>query len=116
VDVDNRRVARKPYDRLVQLLVIVEILQATFCLVPLLDLNYDDNLYEMTDAERLDRGIEFLPQTLQEAVAVFAADPLIEATLGKELRDEFIKYKTIEWESYHLSVSKWEIEQYSHLF
>src|ERR1700735_3508615 len=27
----------------------------------------DDNLYEMTDAERLDRGIEFLPQTLQEA-------------------------------------------------
>lgn len=76
----------------------------------------DDNLYEMTDAERLDRGIEFLPQTLQEAVAAFAADPLIEATLGKELRDEFIKYKTIEWESYHLSVSKWEIEQYSHLF
>jgi glutamine synthetase len=76
----------------------------------------DDNLYEMTDAERLDRGIEFLPQTLQEAVAAFAADPLIEATLGKELRDEFIKYKTIEWESYHLSVSKWEIEHYSHLF
>jgi glutamine synthetase len=76
----------------------------------------DDNLYEMTDAERLDRGIEFLPQTLQEAVVAFAADPLIEATLGKELRDEFIKYKTIEWESYHLSVSKWEIEQYSHLF
>jgi glutamine synthetase len=76
----------------------------------------DDNLYEMTDAERLDRGIEFLPQTLQEAVAAFAADPLIEATLGKELRDEFIRYKTIEWESYHLSVSKWEIEQYSHLF
>src|SRR6267154_5048018 len=70
----------------------------------------DDNLYEMTDAERLDRGIEFLPQTLQEAVAAFAADPLIEATLGKELRDEFIKYKTIEWESYHLSVTKWEIE------
>lgn len=76
----------------------------------------EDNLYEMTDAERLDRGIEFLPQTLQEAVAAFAADPLVEATLGKELRDEFIKYKTMEWESYHLSVSKWEIEQYSHLF
>ena len=76
----------------------------------------DDNLYEMTDAERRDRGIEFLPQTLQEAVAAFAVDPLIEATLGKELRDEFIRYKTMEWESYHLSVSKWEIEQYSQLF
>ncbi|MBO0754198.1 MAG: hypothetical protein J2P53_18905, partial [Bradyrhizobiaceae bacterium] len=44
------------------------------------------------------------------------ADPLIESTLGKELRDEFIKYKTMEWEAYHLAVSPWEIERYSHLF
>lgn len=72
----------------------------------------EDNLYEITDAEREARGIEFLPQTLQEAVQAFAADPLVEKTLGKELRDEFIKYKTMEWESYHLSVSKWEIDRY----
>ena len=76
----------------------------------------EDNLYEISDAERRDRGIEFLPQTLQEAVAAFAADPLVEQTLGKELRDEFIKYKTLEWEEYHLSVSQWEIERYSHMF
>ena len=37
-------------------------------------------------------------------------------TLGKELRDEFVKYKTMEWESYHLTVSQWEVERYSHLF
>ena len=36
-----------------------------------------------------------------------------EATLGRELVDEFIKYKTAEWD---LSVSQWEIERYSHLF
>ena len=47
---------------------------------------------------------------------VFAADPLVERTLGKELRDEFITYKTQEWEAYHLSVSQWEVERYSHLF
>lgn len=76
----------------------------------------EDNLYEISDAERRDRGIEFLPQTLQEAVAAFAADPLVEKTLGKELRDEFIKYKTLEWEEYHLSVSQWEIARYSHMF
>jgi glutamine synthetase len=40
----------------------------------------------------------------------------MEETLGKELRDEFIKYKTSEWESYHLAISPWEIERYSHLF
>jgi glutamine synthetase len=76
----------------------------------------EDNLYMMSDAERRDRRIDFLPQTLQEAVMAFAADPLVEKTLGKELRDEFIRYKTDEWEAYHLTVSPWEIERYSHLF
>lgn len=76
----------------------------------------EDNLYELSDAQRQERGIDFLPQTLQEAVQAFAADPLVERTLGKELRDEFITYKTQEWEAYHLSVSQWEVERYSHMF
>lgn len=76
----------------------------------------EDNLYAMSEAQRRDRGIDFLPQTLQEAVAAFAADPLVERTLGTALRDEFVRYKTAEWESYHLSVSAWEVERYSHLF
>jgi glutamine synthetase len=76
----------------------------------------EDNLYTISDAERRERKIDFLPQTLQEAVTAFAGDPLIEATLGRELRDEFIKYKSSEWESYHLAISRWEIERYSHLF
>jgi glutamine synthetase len=76
----------------------------------------EDNLYELSDAQRKERGIEFLPQTLQDAVQAFAADPLVERTLGKALRDEFIKYKTEEWEAYHLSVSQWEVERYSHMF
>ncbi|MDP1765684.1 MAG: type III glutamate--ammonia ligase [Methylotenera sp.] len=76
----------------------------------------EDNLYDMSEAQRSARGIEFLPQTLQEAVAAFAADPLVEKTLGKELSDEFIKYKTEEWETYHLAVSQWEIDRYSYMF
>src|SRR4029077_9360432 len=51
----------------------------------------DDNLYTISDGDRAQRGIDFLPQTLQEAVAAFAADSLVEQALGKELRDEFIK-------------------------
>jgi glutamine synthetase len=76
----------------------------------------EDNLYAIPEAERLKRGIAFLPQTLQEAVRAFAADPLVEQTLGRELRDEFITYKTEEWETYHLTVSQWEIERYSYMF
>jgi glutamine synthetase len=76
----------------------------------------DDNLYEISEAERRERGIEFLPQTLRDAVSAFAADPLVERTLGAALRDEFIHYKNAEWEAYHLGISPWEIEHYSHLF
>jgi glutamine synthetase len=76
----------------------------------------DDNLYNIGDEERRTRGIEFLPQTLQEAVAAFTADPLMERVLGRELRDEFIRYKSEEWETYHLGVSRWEVERYSHMF
>jgi glutamine synthetase len=76
----------------------------------------EDNLYAISEQQRRERGIEFLPQTLQEAVAAFAADPLIERTLGTALRDEFVRYKSAEWEAYHLAVSEWEVERYSHLF
>jgi glutamine synthetase len=76
----------------------------------------EDNLYELSDAERRDRGIAFLPQTLAEAVEAFAADPLVEKTLGTALRDEFIRYKSAEWQEYHLTVSAWEVERYSHMF
>jgi glutamine synthetase len=76
----------------------------------------DDNLYEMSEEARRARGIDFLPQNLDEAVDAFEADPLVEKTLGKELRDEFVRYKRDEWREYHLSISQWEIDRYSHLF
>jgi glutamine synthetase len=76
----------------------------------------EDNLYALSEDQRLARGIGFLPQNLSEAVAAFAADPFVEQTLGRALRDEFIRYKTAEWDSYHLSISAWETERYSHLF
>jgi glutamine synthetase len=76
----------------------------------------DDNLYELSEDERRKRGIEFLPQSLIEAVDAFASDPFIEQTLGKALSDEFIRYKTQEWNEFHQRISAWEIERYSHLF
>lgn len=76
----------------------------------------EDNLYELSEAERNDRGIEFLPRDLQEAVDAFEADPFVTETLGQELRDEFIKYKRQEWTDYHQTISAWEIQRYSHLY
>jgi glutamine synthetase len=76
----------------------------------------EENLYELGEAERAARGIRFLPRNLQEAVDAFEADPLVEETLGSELKAEFVRYKRREWEEYHQDVTPWEIERYSHLF
>ena len=76
----------------------------------------EDNLYSLSSEELKARGIGELPRTLEEAVAAFAADPFVEKTLGTELRNEFITYKTEEWRQYHQRVSQWEIDTYSHLF
>ena len=74
------------------------------------------NLYDLTESEREALSIDFLPRTLQEAIQVFDADPFVEQVLGKELKNEFIKVKQAEWNEYHLNVSAWEIERYTHLF
>jgi glutamine synthetase len=76
----------------------------------------EDNLYELSDAEREARGIEFLPKNLEEAIDCFEADPFVIDALGQELRDEFITYKRQEWTAYHQTITAWEIERYSHLF
>lgn len=76
----------------------------------------EDNLYALSEAELQARGISELPRTLDEAVQAFADDPFIETTLGTELRNEFITYKSEEWIQYHQRVSQWEVDQYARLF
>jgi glutamine synthetase len=76
----------------------------------------EDNLYELSEQDRASRGIEFLPKNLLEAIDAFAADPFVVEALGQELSDEFVRYKSEEWNAYHQTISAWEIERYSHLF
>lgn len=76
----------------------------------------EENLYELPESELTKRNISYLPRDLDEAIELFAADPFITQTLGQELRDEFIAYKTAEWRAYHLTVSQWEIDRYARLF
>jgi glutamine synthetase len=76
----------------------------------------DDNLYELGEAELASRGIQYLPRNLEEAVEAFAADPFVERTLGRGLRDEFIACKLEEWGSYHQEVSQWEVDRYARLY
>jgi glutamine synthetase len=75
-----------------------------------------ENLYEFTDAQLIERGVQPLPKTLAEAVDAFEQDPFTERVLGSALKQEFITYKRAEWEEYHQTISAWEIQKYARLY
>jgi len=77
---------------------------------------HHENLYELSPAELEKIGVQELPRTLGEAVEAFEADPFVEKIIGKELKDEFIRYKREEWTEYHQTVSQWEIDRYARPF
>jgi len=72
----------------------------------------DKNIYEMSEEERLENGIESLPASLEEAIALMKANPYIKEILGDHIFDKYIKAKTAEWDDYKTKVTQWELDQY----
>ena len=71
-----------------------------------------ENIYLMTPEQRTAKGIMGLPASLEEALAAFRADPLMTATMGEHVTEQYIEGKQREWEAYRTRVSNWEIEKY----
>lgn len=74
------------------------------------------NLYALTEEERKAKGIEILPQNLNEALIALEADSILTERLGKEIVNEFIKIKRDEWIDYSRHVSDWEVNRYAEFF
>ena len=74
----------------------------------------DCNIYEMTERERMDAGIENLPGSLLEAAREFEKDTFIQDVLGEDLSKKYIKAKTKEYEDYRAQVTEWELGKYLH--
>lgn len=72
----------------------------------------DRNIYRMNAKERAADHIYHLPDNLRDALRAMKRDPLIRRTLGPKLFDTFITAKTLEFNSYDLQVSSWEIQHY----
>ncbi|WP_372597987.1 type III glutamate--ammonia ligase [Amphritea sp.] len=74
------------------------------------------NLYAMTEEQRKTKGIEILPQNLNEAITALEADTVLTERMGKEIVAEFIKIKRDEWIDYSRHVSDWEVNRYAEFF
>lgn len=75
----------------------------------------DLNIFEMTEEERKDTGIEKLPGSLLEAAREFERDEYIRQVLGTDLSRKYIKAKTKEYADYRGQVTDWELARYLHV-
>jgi len=72
----------------------------------------EENVYEMSEAERERKGIGTLPASLLEAIQLTEKSELVRKALGEHVFSAFIKNKKIEWDNYRTQVTEYEIQRY----
>ena len=75
-----------------------------------------ENIYEFTEQDRIERGIETLPSTLGRAITALNGDPVILDALGPHIASKFTEAKTREYTEFLASVSQWELDNYLETF
>jgi len=100
-------------------LTLFGVLTATFFLVRiagdpttlLLPPEATDNIYALTDAERLAEGITALPGSLRDALDSMERSELMAEALGEHVFENFLVNKRREWIDYKAYVTPFEIER-----
>jgi len=72
----------------------------------------EQNLYDLTDAERAKMGIDNLPESLGEAVEITKKSKLVKDALGDHVFSRYVTLKEKEWDTYRLQLTPWEMEEY----
>ncbi|TNU76360.1 type I glutamate--ammonia ligase [Miniimonas arenae] len=69
----------------------------------------EDNVWDLTDAERRALGIAPLPNNLQDALDTMERSELLAETLGESVFEVFLRNKRREWVEYRAQVTPYEI-------
>jgi glutamine synthetase len=71
----------------------------------------EDNVWNLTDAERRAMGIQPLPQSLDHAIRKLEESELAAETLGEEVFSYVLANKRREWSQYRSQVTPYELSQ-----
>ena len=71
-----------------------------------------DNIYQLTDEERLAEGIGSLPGSLRDALDAMEHSELVADALGEHVFENFVVNKRREWAEYKADVTPFEIARY----
>lgn len=70
------------------------------------------NVYELTPAERAERGVGELPGSLYEALMALDADEVVKGAFDPALYEAYMRGKMAEWDEYRIHVTDWEVERF----
>lgn len=76
----------------------------------------DVNIYQMTAVQKKRAKIANMPASLQEALAEFKRNPISRETMGDHIFERYVTAKEIEWDSYRIAVTDWEIDNYLKIY
>jgi glutamine synthetase len=71
-----------------------------------------DNIYALSDAERLAEGIDALPGSLRDALDAMERSELMAEALGEHVFENFLVNKRREWSDYKAYVTPFEIDRW----
>ena len=78
------------------------------------------NMYETSEADRREMGIETLPENLLDATRELEGDEVLRKALGsvgdEDYVDYFIRCKRREWQTAHEQITQWELDRYLQLY
>jgi glutamine synthetase len=72
----------------------------------------DANLFEIGDDVLTKLGIQQLPQSLNDALAVMERSTLVQEALGEHIFEWFLRNKRSEWRAYKTQVTPFERDRY----
>ena len=70
------------------------------------------DVFLMSEAERREHGIEYMPDSLYAATVALSESALVREVLGDSLFTKFIENKRIEWDQYRVEVTDYELKKY----
>jgi glutamine synthetase len=76
----------------------------------------NQDVYEMSAAQRAELGLKLLPQNLGAAAEALRSDTVLAESLGTAIVHEFAALKSAEWIEYSQHVSAWETARYLNRF
>ena len=71
-----------------------------------------NNIYDMTEAERVGAGIVSLPADLSEAITEFKHSSLMREAFGDHIFEYLVRNKQAEWDEYKAVVTPYELDRY----